>query len=119
MLHASDIRKASSSHACPLARLARPSRRRSCCCSRSARVPPRRGSISPWNACNQEAAGRGDLTFDCADTDQVRHALRELFQVPATIPDFFARDAVLDIEVNGAGVPPFWHFETGGCKRRR
>jgi hypothetical protein len=113
MLHASDIRKASSSHACP-----RPARQTIATalvlllalCSR----PAAAGLDLTWNACNQEAAGRGDLTFDCADTDQVA-TLFGNFQVPATIPDFFALDAVLDIEVNGAGVPPFWHFETGGC----
>jgi hypothetical protein len=68
-----------------------------------------------WSACNRGAPpGTGDLAFDCSSPGT--HAvLFANFQVPTGMSGFFALDAVIDLQTSGAALPPFWHFETGGC----
>jgi hypothetical protein len=67
-----------------------------------------------WNACNTSASGADNVTFDCSGTSGSFGRLFANFQTPTGVPSFLAMDAVLDVRTSGT-VPPFWHFETGGC----
>jgi hypothetical protein len=68
-----------------------------------------------WSACNQAAVpGTDDITLDCGNPGAVAQMFAN-FQSPQALPGFIALDAVLDVQTEGASLPPFWHFENGGC----
>src|SRR5205823_5993835 len=67
-----------------------------------------------WNACNIAPGARGDITFNCANPDTL-YRLVGSFQLPSDLPNFVAMDFVIDVGSSASELPPFWHFETGGC----
>jgi FlgD Ig-like domain/IPT/TIG domain len=66
-----------------------------------------------WSACNTTASGTDNIVLDCSIPSGAQ--LFGNFQTDAVVPQFLAMDIVLDIRTGGGSLPPFWHFENGGC----
>jgi len=75
----------------------------------------RAGLDLTWNAFNTSASGADNVMFDCATLNGSQ--LFANFQSAQAIPQFLAMDAVIDIRTAGGTLPPFWHFESGGCNQ--
>jgi hypothetical protein len=68
-----------------------------------------------WSACNLgTTSGTGDITFDCANP-AFQATLFGNYRLPQTMSQLVAMEAVLDIQTSSSTLPPFWHFEQGGC----
>jgi hypothetical protein len=67
-----------------------------------------------WNECLSDSGVVSDVSFDCAAFTTSRTLLGH-FQPHATIAGFVALEASIDIRVDAPALPPFWHFEPGGC----
>ena len=67
-------------------------------------------------ACNSNTSPVSSSTFnlDCAAA-ATPQTLFACFQLPTTEDSVMAVDNVFDLSVGDAGLPDWWHFETGGC----
>ena len=74
----------------------------------------RAGLDLTWNACNRSTAPHADdVTLACDGSSGAQ--LFGNFQSPQNLSGFLSMDAVIDIRTGGGTLPPFWHFESGGC----
>lgn len=67
-----------------------------------------------WNAC--PAAG-GTFNVDANCTSPQTFDLVGTFQVSSPHDCFYSMAIYLDLQVEGPSLPPFWHFESGGCNQ--
>lgn len=65
-----------------------------------------------WNAC-AATGGVPTTTLDCAGGGAA--PAFGTFFVTSVQDSVIAMDVALDLIVNNAGLPTFWHFEAGGC----
>lgn len=65
-----------------------------------------------WNSCPPDGLVP-NITPDCAAGGT--HYLVGSFQSPVAMGGFAAMDIYIDLQVEGADLTPFWHFEVAGC----
>ena len=65
-------------------------------------------------ACNTGPGHSSTFNFDCS-TDGTPQVLFGCFQLPTAQDSVVAVDNVFDLSIGDAGLPDWWHFETGGC----
>jgi hypothetical protein len=70
-----------------------------------------------WNACLGTPGSSGDnLNFDCTPGSGFMADIWGTLALPDSMPDFHSVESLVDFAFQGAAeVPPFWHFELGGC----
>ena len=67
-----------------------------------------------WNDCFGNAGALPTISFDCAAGGPYK--LIGSFQTLGAVTNAFAMDVTLDFNLEGqTSLPPFWHFESGGC----
>src|SRR5206468_6586275 len=75
-----------------------------------AALPARAGLDLTWNACNLSVDHISQVTFDCSRIG-VPYEAFGCFQIAAGQDSFVEMDFVIDLCVNSATLPDFWHFE--------
>jgi len=71
-----------------------------------------------WNECIGAATVAFNKNFTCTGTMNQSYYLVMQFKTGQDIPAFVAATAILDFQDESPGeLPPFWHFENGGCQR--
>jgi hypothetical protein len=80
-------------------------------------VPAHAQLFMAWNACEGAPnASTQNMSFDCTPGSGFAAELWGTFGSNTSLTDVVAIDGIIDLAFQGqTDVPPFWHFETGGC----
>jgi hypothetical protein len=71
-----------------------------------------------WNACSGDAASTSQMTFSCDATVDTVYRIVATFSLPREAKRVVTLDGTFDfVFPKDRGVPPFWHFEPGGCNQ--
>jgi hypothetical protein len=70
-----------------------------------------------WNACDgTPGSSTSNINFDCDPLSTENVELWGTYGLPATASGAVAFEGIIDFAFQGeTSVPPFWHFERGGC----
>src|SRR5262245_12083683 len=74
------------------------------------------GLYLTWNDCPLSAAAVADLAGPCVNSDH--EELVVSFELAAATDSVIELDADMAVQTASAGLPDWWHYETGGCRNQ-